>query len=63
MKIPYSHCFPAYPCPEAWFPQRPKPSTLSFTPTEDAIAHLSVQTQVFDFIAPALAAEKISASF
>jgi hypothetical protein len=63
MKIPYSHCFPAYPCPEAWFPQRPKPSTLTFTPAEDAIVHLSVQTQVSDFTAPALAAEKYPQAF
>ena len=40
--ILYSHCFPASHRPEAWFPQRPKPSTLNFAPTEDAAAHLSV---------------------
>ena len=40
--ILYSHCFPASHRPEAWFPQRPKPTADSFTPTEDAAAHLCV---------------------
>jgi len=57
--ILYSHCFPASQCPEAWFPQHPKPTADSLTPTEDAIAHLRVplanpaaSNQVFDFYRP-----------
>ena len=40
--ILYSHYFLASHRPEAWFPQRLKPTADSFTPTEDAAAHLRV---------------------